>query len=159
MGVRGNLGSVAGLVRNGIPGFLVVGAAAVAGCVRNVDRPPVELHPVRGRVFLEAQPLADAVLMFHSVEPTPHPRPRARSAEGGAFEVTTFRLHDGAPAGEYRVTISCKGPYEGKSEDRETEAEELLPRIYQRPETTPLTVEVRPGENDLGVLALRRGSP
>lgn len=141
--------------RTGILPLLLVWAAAASGCGQRSDPPPVPVHPVRGRIFYEGKPLSDAVLTFHSVEPTPHPRPRARSAEDGAFEVTTFRLHDGAPAGEYRVTVSCKGSYEGKSEDRDAEAAELLPRVYQRPETTPITVEVHAGDNDLGNLALR----
>jgi hypothetical protein len=85
----------------------VLGAALVCGC--GPARKPV--YPVRGKVLIDGQPAQGAIVMLHPVdEPdhdpdTPPLRPRAITAGDGSFELSTYTLDGGAPAGEYRVTI------------------------------------------------------
>ena len=69
------------------------------------------LNPVQGKVTYKNQPLAGALVSFHPKGSTDMKaeRPTALTKEDGTFSVTTGQK-DGAPAGEYMVTIICSVP-------------------------------------------------
>jgi len=80
--------------------FVVV----LAGCGK---RGWLETYPVKGTVLVDGKPAKDAMLSFHpkeTVEGKPH-LPAGRTNENGEFNLSTFVTDDGAPAGEYDVTI------------------------------------------------------
>jgi len=67
-----------------------------------------ELAPVEGVVTFRGRPLVEAEVMFV-------PRQGGRPAVGrtdsqGRFQFTTFRERDGAPVGEYDVTVAKCAP-------------------------------------------------
>src|SRR5687768_17292422 len=75
-------------------------AIGFAGCGSGSERPV----PVGGKVTLGEKPVDGAVVTFHS-------KGGGRSASGktdadGNFKLTTINTGDGAPPGEYTVTIS-----------------------------------------------------
>ncbi len=95
--------------------------------------------PVSGRVTVGGQPLADATVAFHAY--TADAKTYARVAEGrtddlGRFQVTTYFRFDGAPAGDYAVTIT-----------RGT----AVPAIYTAPTTTTLKLAIRETPNTLSL--------
>ena len=68
-------------------------------------------------------------------------RPQAVVAADGSFRLTTFINHDGAPAGDYYVTVYWPAP---GPEDETRPRPDLLGGRYADPRTTPLTATVPP---------------
>ena len=105
-------------------------------------------HPVRGVVHLDGAPAAGASVVFHVKDPDGKKGFRAAGdalAEGdGSFVVSTYGAFDGLPAGEYAVTVAYDGRF-GVGGDKRG----LIPAAYTRAETTPLTVVVKAGKNEL----------
>lgn len=67
------------------------------------------LNPVRGQVLYKDQPIKGAVVGFHpqtAADEVSVLRPVGLTADDGTFTLTTGP-HEGAPAGEYLVTIVC----------------------------------------------------
>jgi hypothetical protein len=95
-------------------------------------------------------------VVFHSTaaEKAATIPPTARSDQDGQFSLTTFRAGDGAPVGDYVVTVrwqqvvgsgeaACPGP-------------DLLPPRYNDTKNSDLRFHVAQGNNDSAVLQLRR---
>lgn len=119
-----------------------------AGC--GDSRRPV--YPVRGKVLFDGKPTPDALIIFHPLkDPDPDaPRPLTRVANDGSFTLTTYKMGDGAPAGEYAVTVTWVREVDSQDAPREERREEpnKLPERYSRPATTDLKVEVKKQPND-----------
>ncbi len=118
------------------------------------------MFPVSGKILYRGKPIPDATVCLHPVTPfadgKPAVLPRAEVNENGEFTVTTYRTHDGAPAGEYRVTVSWLGPLSGIDEDAEDRLRERLPRKYVNAQTTDLQVAVsEQGSNELPEIQIR----
>jgi hypothetical protein len=91
-------------LRRRFAGWLVpVVAIVCAGCSRSGPT----LYPVRGKVLFEGQPARGATLVLHPLgNSVPNAiKPRAFVDRDGGFEVFTYAAGDGAPAGEYAVTV------------------------------------------------------
>ena len=138
------------------PGLLVVLAVTLlcASCTRS-DR--LAVHPVHGRVLFEGHPATEALVIFHpqaAGEEWALIRPSARVGPDGSFTLTTYDAGDGAPAGDYAVTIDWRehtAPVEGAPPGRS-----LLPPRYASPQTSPLHAQVKPGANELEPFKLTR---
>lgn len=81
---------------------LVLSTFALTGCGGGADRPA--MVPVSGTVNYNGSPVEGATVTFAAGT-------SARSSTGvtdssGKFRLTTFDTNDGAPAGEYTVTIA-----------------------------------------------------
>jgi hypothetical protein len=118
------------------------------------------VFPVRGQVFLEGKPTPEALVIFHPLnDPDPRaPRPIARVAADGSFSPTTYRADDGAPAGDYAVTVAWVKEKDNQSAPKEEQKEpqNLLPERYSKPQTSGLRVEIRAGPNELAPFRLTR---
>src|SRR5262245_40432993 len=91
-------------------GLLLAAAATTAGC--GPGKPPAV--PVKGKVtFRKATAPGGALVVFHPKHPAFEKRvggkPFARVKEDGTFTLTTFQPDDGAPEGEYGVTVDWRG--------------------------------------------------
>ncbi|MFY9256959.1 MAG: hypothetical protein WAO83_26135 [Fuerstiella sp.] len=132
---------------------LILGASlfCAAGCGDAVDPTQRPVAPALGRVLFKGEPIPDASIRFHPVtEPDdgkPVFLPRAIVDEAGNYFVTTYSYADGAPVGEYRVSLSWQGPMEGVSEDDEDKLKELLPKKYTSPASSGITVVISEGQN------------
>ena len=81
---------------------LVLGTSVLTGCGGGADRPA--MVPVSGTVNYNGSPVEGATVTFAAGT-------SARSSSGvsdssGKFKLTTFDSNDGAPVGEYVVTIA-----------------------------------------------------
>jgi hypothetical protein len=126
------------------------------GCNAHPDRLPV--YPVRGKVLYQGQPAAGAYVSFHPADPDAKlpVGPRAVVGGDGSFVLSTYVKEDGAPAGDYVVTVEWRKPV--RRPDGETEpGPNLLPPRYQTPKTSGLraTVSAR-SENELPPFQLTR---
>ncbi len=123
-------------------------ALALPACSGGEARTPV--YPVKGTLQFKGQPAAGAFVVFHSVGPTGSPedeRPTSLVGPDGSFTLTTFDPGDGAPEGEYVVTVEWR-KLVGKGNDVAA-GPNVIPQAYGDPKTSPLRAKVAAAENDL----------
>jgi hypothetical protein len=111
------------------------------------------VFPVHGKVLFRGKPAAGALVVLHSMGPsTPQQeRPRAVVEDDGSFSVSTFAAKDGAPAGDYAVSINWKSKTV-KTPGRKGPAKKVptnFPKRYENPKTSGLVVRVQEGPNEL----------
>jgi hypothetical protein len=107
-------------------------------------------HPVAGKVLYQNQPLAEAMVVFHPLT-TPlekFPQPMGTTTADGRFVMTTFQSGDGAPEGEYAITIELREPRQ-IGEEVVRDGLNLLPPKYASHKDTPLRHKVIPGKNEV----------
>jgi hypothetical protein len=105
-----------------------------AGCSPS-DQP--ELVPVRGRVTLDGQPLADAYIVFQSESGGRGSRATTRS--DGSYELAYLRNTMGVRPGKHRIYITTA--IEGRPIER-------VPRKYNKETTLTATVPESGGDID-----------
>ncbi len=133
--------------------FLLV-ALMLVGCSKD-DR--LRVYKVRGSVTFNDQAPGGAFVTFHPKDNNMKlaAKPRASVGEDGAFTLTTYVKDDGAPTGEYDVTIEWQKPV--KLPDGETQpGPNLLPARYAKPETSKLHATVNASDNELPLFRLSR---
>ena len=136
----------AGLMPTAGVGAAVVLAALAGGCTRQA--PTLEVHPVSGQVTYNGKPAAGAHVAFHpKLRDVAHPTPSAKVDPQGNFSLTTYRSEDGAPAGEYSVTVELR-PVVTKGGEIEL-GPNVLPPQYSSPKTTKLVARVAAGPNSV----------
>lgn len=114
---------------------------------KSADRKPV--HPVRGQVFVKDKPAVGAFVLFVPVnEPAEpkDPRPRAEVDQDGSFTLSTYDGNDGAPIGDYLVSIVWPG---------EEDVDDKLLGRYGDAKTSNLRATVKEGPNDLPAFRLK----
>jgi len=126
----------------------------IAGCG---GEPANGVYPVRGQVLYRGRPVANAQITFHPVSATGKDgvRPVGRVDEQGQFTLTTFKRGDGAPPGEYRVTVIWYLATPTRPGSDDTQPVNYLPAKYADAETSQLTATVIAGNNDLQPFALK----
>jgi hypothetical protein len=143
------------------------GQSAGGPVVNNAGEAAVaeDLDPVHGVVTLDGQPLSGGELVFlkQSGDPLARP-PSAITNAKGEFRLTW----DGADAesgwvGKYKVIIRARqsgrpviekdtaGSRDLPRATSATEEQDKLPRAYADEQTTPFTVEIRPGANEFRI--------
>lgn len=122
------------------------------------SHPP--LHQVNGKLLVDGQPAEGAIVVLHrmedgSVADPELQKPTARVAADGTFKVGTIASGDGAPEGRYALVVAW---FEDITKINPTTGElpiRLSP-IYSSPQTTPLSIDVKSGGNDLPPLDLSK---
>jgi 3',5'-cyclic AMP phosphodiesterase CpdA len=105
-------------------------------------------HPVVGKVFFEGTPAANADVVFHLLSPDGKRYTRAGDAlvdPDGSFMLTTYTPNDGAPVGDYAVTVTLRTP---PWDEQGKPGPNQLPAKYSRPQTTELKAKVKEGTNE-----------
>jgi hypothetical protein len=131
--------------------LLAVAALALLGpsCGKGGRKP---VFPVEGRVLVGKQPAAGALVIFHPVEDDGDPnKPRARAGEDGTFSLTTYAEGDGAPAGEYVVTVEWPAP---RKTPFEPEGRDRLAGRFRDPRVSKIRFAVEQGPNRLPPIEL-----
>lgn len=109
------------------------------------DYVEVPIHPASGKLMIAGQPGYGAYITFHPVGDvgmSKGNKPFARVARDGSFQVTTYDTADGAPVGDFKVTIYWPEDPEarGPSPDR-------LKGRYADPDASELVARIEPGNN------------
>jgi hypothetical protein len=125
-------------------------ALACSACGRG-QKP---LYQVRGKVLVDGKPTPHALVVFHRLGETDPDavRPRAKVAEDGTFTLTTFESEDGAPAGEYAVTVEW---WLSRRRGADEAPVNRLAARYAKPATSGLRATVAEGQNELHPFNLR----
>ena len=129
-------------------GLLAAGALVVlaSGCAGNKGP---RLYPVKGVVRINGEPAKGVNVMFTPVAPpegggTPL-SPAAVTGEDGSFRLMSFKPGDGAPAGDYQVTVI----YPMNRFNKYLSGVDRLRGKFANPKTSGLTAKVEPKSNDL----------
>lgn len=127
-------------------------APAALGCGGGDAGPPI--HPVSGLVRVDGRPAAQARVTFHRLGGPPTVAvPYAVADAEGAFRPSTRLTGDGAPAGEYALTVVW--PEIRVDHGEEVAGRDRLGGRYGNPQTSPLKATIRAGENPLPPLDLK----
>jgi hypothetical protein len=106
-----------GLIGRAVIVWLVL---LVAGCGGSGFH---KVYPVKGKILVNGAPCVDSIIYLNRTWDDDHPRrvtPYAVTDEKGEFQITSYVTGDGAPEGEYIVTVEwrersgiLKNNYEG----------------------------------------------
>ena len=122
--------------------------AAVGGCSRGETEEErlhrlvpnaLETIKVRGKVTVDGKPMKDLWVKFHPVDSSITVVPRAQTDASGNFQITTYSGGDGAPPGDYKITIEWLTYIK---RDSDWGGPDKLKNQYNDPATTPFEVTV-----------------
>jgi hypothetical protein len=137
----------------------LAGMVLLLGCGKTTrERKPV--FPVSGKVLFNGRPAAGALIAFHPAEELDNPRalrPIATVARDGTFRLTTYDTNDGAPAGEYVVTVYWPGPLPKHSPPGEVGPDQLGGR-YATPRSPLCRMTIKECDNQLGPFQVKLAS-
>src|SRR5262249_49705990 len=128
--------------------LVVTCVLACGGC-----KSGVALAPVQGTVTLEGKPLAKGTIRFES---TGHRPATGQILNGEIVELTTYQTGDGVPVGAHKVAIWSSAeaasaivanPGESKVGGNYMSGKSLINTLYNDPETSGLTAEIKSGDN------------
>ena len=148
------------LKRRGVPAVCILALAALnAGCGKDGQQP---VYPVTGEVLFDGKPTPHAQVVLHPMNGTgigEAIRPRGRVDTQGRFTLSTYSDGDGAPAGDYAVTVEWW--LSPASTSKRAGAEDLppvnhLPKRYGAVQTSGLRVRIEPGSNELPTIRLKK---
>jgi hypothetical protein len=126
----------------------------VAGCGSSADAQRVAVHPVSGEVTFNGKPAAGAFVVFHSKQgDASFPAPRAYVDPQGRFSLSTYDGGDGAPVGEYAVTLVLEPQI--KKDGEYVQGANVLPPKYSKPRTTTVVARVAEGTNTVPIKIAR----
>jgi hypothetical protein len=131
---------------------LALGLLLALGCSGGGSK---AVYPVQGQAFKGSQPLVGAIIALHPLggeDKEDRTRPNGTVADDGSFQLTTYRPNDGAPEGEYAVTVIWLDKPRGSEligggESRGTPADRLK-GAYATPATTKLRATVKSGSTN-----------
>jgi hypothetical protein len=121
--------------------IMIPSLLALTGCGESDVR--LETFPVTGSLNVDGKPAPGATLVFHPVKvegDTLGAAPNARVKDDGSFSVSSYGANDGAPAGEYTVTVSWY-----KVNEEGGPGPNILPSLYASPTTSPIKAIVNAG--------------
>ena len=132
--------------------LVAVSAFGLASCSPSARRTPT--IPFAGKVLLpDGRPAELALVVFHRVGETSadDPKPHGKVGADGTYKLTTYDADDGAPAGDYRVTVELWLAGRGD----EPPANRLNAK-YAKPESSGLTAAVGTGPAEIKTIELKR---
>lgn len=115
---------------------------AIVGCGGGTPANQLPVYPAAGTVTYNGEPVADAMIIFRAVGQKMTRAPFASTDAEGRFSVSTYGLKDGAPAGEYQISIT-KFVEEPEVEIASDETDDYIPP------GTPGYVEPPPPESQI----------
>lgn len=127
----------------------------VCGWITGCGSSGPKMGQVSGKVTYKGQPVAKATVTFIPAEQGSRPGIGITN-EAGEFNLTTAEPGDGVLAGNCKVAIVARAPFEGKLpagvgeaflEEVQNQGKALIPEKYFNPESSQLVAEVKEGSN------------
>lgn len=113
----------------------------------------VATYPVEAPITFQGKPTPGAFIAFHPVTPSEDvPAPRGVVTREGQLQVSTFNGGDGAPEGEYVVTVQWNRLI--RRGDEVVAGPNVIPRKYASPQTSNLRIRIAAGDNKLDPIRL-----
>jgi hypothetical protein len=143
--------------------FAAAFVAAALGCGGPAR---LELHPATGRVQQNGKPAAGARVTLHPAasiidEQAKALRPSGVADASGAYSLSTYVPDDGAPAGEWTVTVVWPDPKIDEKRRLEIESDgnsvpDILQGRFAKPESSPWKATIAAGANTLPTIDLAK---
>ncbi|MCA9237439.1 MAG: hypothetical protein KDA44_18320 [Planctomycetales bacterium] len=131
-------------------------AIAIATLLTGCSDPAVErvpTYPVSGTLTHQGRPATGAFVTLHPTTPLANaPTPRGSVAPDGTLRVSTYTANDGAPAGDYVMTVEWYKPTNQGGEL--IPGPNVIPRKFASPKTSQLRVSVVERENVIPAIRL-----
>jgi hypothetical protein len=119
--------------------------AAAGGCASSGDEGFPETVPVKGKVTMAGQPLPKGSISFIPNSGRPA---TALIQPDGTYVLSTFEEKDGAVPGHFRVTVTATTADPNQMpRPGEPPPKALVPKKYNRPESSGLTADVDKKDN------------
>jgi hypothetical protein len=129
------------------------------GCSAAQDnRLPV--FPTKGELSLGDKAVKGAWIVLHPKDGnlrSPDGKaicPHGRIGSDGTFVLTSYETNDGAPAGQYAVTLELRKVVK-YSNGAWGPGPNLVPKQYTKPSTSPLVVQIAKGPNELPPMIIK----
>jgi hypothetical protein len=138
-----------------LPALLLAGAfvCTTVGC-SDSGPPRAATYPVSTSITYQGKPIPGAFVALHPKEPLADvPTPRANIGKEGDLKVTTYDTADGAPAGEYVLTIEWYKPIKQGADV--VAGPNVIPRKYASPKTSPVVIKVAEGTTEIPPIKLK----
>lgn len=110
-----------------------------------------DTYPARGSISINGEPPEGAVVELHATGEQPdlrHSRPWGVVDQQGEFTLSTYRTGDGAPPGEYRVTVRWPPDVSQPS------LADRLNGRYNDPQSSEFLVTIDEGDNELAKIEI-----
>ncbi len=112
------------------------------------------VYPVQGKLEVNGKPAAGAVVVLHPKGDASKPGARAEVQADGTFTAGTYTANDGAPEGDYILTVEWFKPV--LKHDEYVTGPNLVPAKYSKPDSSQLEVHVAAQPNQLAPIKLKR---
>jgi hypothetical protein len=111
---------------------------------------------VHGTVTSNGKPLPEARIVLHSLggSVAGNQKPTAIAKSDGTFDLTTYHAGDGAPVGEYAITVELRALQAG-GEEPVRSGPNTLPVKYAKPESSGVKYTVVEGENQIPAIDIK----
>ncbi len=137
------------------PAIMLVGVltCTTVGC-SDSGPPRTPTYPVSTTITFQGKPIPGAFVALHPKDPQPDvPTPRANISRDGELKVTTYDTADGAPAGEYVLTIEWYKPIKQGADV--VAGPNVIPRKYASPKTSPVVIQVAEGTTEIPPIQIK----
>ena len=113
----------------------------------------MKVYPVNGRVSVRGTPAEGARVVFYPVsdelKKPGMPIPYGTADSQGNFKLRSYDIDDGAPEGDYRISIIWLDVPPEKAKENPLSAKDRLSGQYSNPQTSKLTAKVEKGGGEI----------
>jgi hypothetical protein len=119
----------------------------------------MQVYPASGQVTVNGQPAAGAQVAFYGATPEltgpGTPAPAATTDENGEYRLRSYDPEDGAPAGEFKVTVVWPEPIPPNVDQEMYRPKDRLKGRYSHPDKSGLKMTVPEGGGELPPIELK----
>ena len=136
----------------------------MTGCgEQSLQSAALPTHPTTGQLTINGVPVKGAIVRLFPVAPAAEGSspivPTGTVREDGTFELTSYVTGDGAPQGDYLITLEWPDPSLVSSRDAMPgDAPDRLKHRFFNPERSKLKAHIAAGENRLEPIVLENVS-
>jgi hypothetical protein len=130
-----------------------------AGCGTAQDSNRLPVYPATGKISVKGSAPEGAYIALYSKTKIKAPNgqevvPTAQVKPDGTFELSSYAAGDGAPPGEYIVTVQWHKTIKPVGGDP-TLGPNLVPTQYSKPQTSPVVVTIAEQPNELKTIVIK----
>ena len=135
--------------------IILLGCLLASGCGDGKDQ--VKTYSAQGKVTFQGKPMPGAQIVFHPIDgeaKTKQLLPRGIVDEDGNYNLGTYVVGDGAPAGRYKITLIWPKPPSSEIM-RPDQSNDQLQSRYARVKDSTIEFTIEEKENTLPPIDLK----